>query len=1294
MWGFALAATLAGVPAMAQTIDGVRDASYPAALAVQTVGTGYGDSNSGTQAANGSELDNIHARIVGDDLFIFLGGNLQDNFNKLTLFFDTKTGGQNQLGSNGYFLSTFNGMRFDSGVTPDYVLSLGAGGGPYTAYINFLDIPSAGGGTNGAFNNDYLGSAANGQGNITFPDASVGEIGIDNSNILGVVGGNGAANNADAAAVSTGIEFRIPLSAIGSANNTGDIKIVAMIGNDNWSHISSQTLGGLPSGSNNLGAPSAINFTTRTGNQFVTVANGGLSTPPTIAVSPASLNFFNASATGGLVSRQLTVTNNGTATLNLTNVQSNNSAFAVTPTAATLTNGGSTQVTVTFDPSAGTQQNGILTFTSNDPNTPSKTVNVTGRGIPAGQVVLDGTRDASLYGPAKALQTTGTGFGDNQSELNGAFARVEGSNLFLMVTGNLEAGGNKLILFFDANPASGQTQFSGSNPSVDFGGSNNLAGLKFDRGFRPESFISINHNGSDLYANFAPMNGAGGSGTYLSTGGNGFTQPLDFGGGNTGELGFNNSNAGGISNTQINNPNQVTTGVEFRIPLAALGAGITATTPIHVMALITSGDYTYLSNQTLGGLPNGTGNLGLNGSGGGSLPITVDFLNFAGNQFFTAQRGDLTVPSSQFYDVAGEYNNVTIQNTGVASVFSPLNITGTLTVNGPNGELAFKSQGDAYINGPGDFVLNGNLHLSSPDGIVVSTSLGNVRVSGARTLNTTTSVYSYGNAAGGSLNTGNGLPLTISSIRVAPEVGAPATSVLLSRDLSILNRVDVSAANTTLNLNGNSLRLLSDGTNTASIFNDGGTGGTVIGSGGIQEVSLDAAYSGKGYRHYGSPVIAETIGGLSGLGFTPIINPTYNSTPFAQRSQPGVVVPFPNVFGYSETFVTTDFSEGYRSPSALTQTLTPGTGYSVLVNGLPKLLFNGAFQQTNVVMPLSNTANNSQSGWNLLANPFPWVMAWSGVTIPSGMNSQVSVFRPSASPTSNGGSYVTFVNGVGGTFDGDLPTSQGFFVRRTSAAGPAVNLTLPTSAAAADQTGNTHYRNANPSETRPMITLLLRGTGARSIFADEATVYFEAGATNASDVRYDGLKVGHSTGDVPTIATRLASGEEAQIDGRPVLTGSLAIPLVVEVPTTGSYQFDAARMLNFAPGQTITLEDAATGLSHDLTAAPVYTFQMNAAFRGPRFTLHFGQARVTGLASAAEAAFLSVFPNPSNGNLTIEWAGNQPLTGQVILTDALGRTVRSLTAAARMTLSDLTPGVYTLRANGPAGTLNRRVVVQ
>ncbi len=68
----------------------------------------------------------------------------------------------------------------------------------------------------------------------------------------------------------------------------------------------------------------------------------------------------------------------------------------------------------------------------------------------------------------------------------------------------------------------------------------------------------------------------------------------------------------------------VTTGLELSIDLADIGnpAG-----PIKIMVLQNNDNHDFLSNQTLGGLPVGTGNLG-------SPANTVDFSSIPGDQFF------------------------------------------------------------------------------------------------------------------------------------------------------------------------------------------------------------------------------------------------------------------------------------------------------------------------------------------------------------------------------------------------------------------------------------------------------------------------------------------------------------------------------------------------------------------------------------------------------------------------------------------------------------------------------------
>lgn len=298
--GLSAALCLAGAAAQAQapTIDGTRDASYPSALAVQTVQTGFGDATTGSPtAANGSELDNIHARIVGTNLYLFIGGNLESNYNKLDIFFDSKTGGQNQLVGNTNYLTTMNGIKFDAGFTADYALSLACGTGALKLYADYAPIPTGSTITATGIGSSNTNFSASLNFSTVVAGAGTGSVSIDDSNTAGVTGGTAAANTAAATAVSTGIEYMIPLTALGTTAGGGDIKIMAFINGGGHDYISNQILAGAPAGTATF-AVAVVDFTTVAGNQFVTVANSTTTATRNAQAAAPLAAYPNPSATG------------------------------------------------------------------------------------------------------------------------------------------------------------------------------------------------------------------------------------------------------------------------------------------------------------------------------------------------------------------------------------------------------------------------------------------------------------------------------------------------------------------------------------------------------------------------------------------------------------------------------------------------------------------------------------------------------------------------------------------------------------------------------------------------------------------------------------------------------------------------------------------------------------------------------------------------------------------------------------------------------------------------------------
>ena len=469
------------------------------------------------------------------------------------------------------------------------------------------------------------------------------------------------------------------------------------------------------------------------------------------------------------------------------------------------------------------------------------------------------------------------------------------------------------------------------------------------------------------------------------------------------------------------------------------------------------------------------------------------------------------------------------------------------------------------------------------------------------------------------------------------------------------------------------------------------SGGVVTGTATVQRAIDPSLNPGLGYRHYSAPVSNSTVADLATSSYVPVVNPAYNT------SISLTALPFPTVFGYDDTGVNRNanlpnFDKGFFSPAALTDPLVAGRGYTVNIGASEVVDFQGTLNNGDLTLPLTSTrATNPDGGWQLLGNPYPAPLDYALVdpTDRAGLEGAIYAY---SSTSQYAGRYRSYINGIGNSV---LPVGQGYFAR-VAAGQTSATMTFRNRQRLTVLNGTTFQRTT--AETRPLVQLTLQGAG--SPLADEATVYFEQGATSGFDLNYDAAKLPNPTG--LNLSTSLANSSQLSIDGQPELgTSQRVVPLAVGVPAAGVYTFAASQLLNLS-AVPVYLRDLQTGALINLAQQPSYQFTVAnaAALITTRFELVFSPQQVLATVPAALAQQVAVYPNPAKTQATIELPASlsrQPVAAALL--DALGRVVRQQVLPAGLSthtlpLTNVAPGVYSLRLTTGLGTVVQKLVVE
>ncbi len=235
---------------------------------------------------------------------------------------------------------------------------------------------------------------------------------------------------------------------------------------------------------------------------------------------------------------------------------------------------------------------------------------------------LDGTREPANYPTALAVQTTQTGFGDanngslfaNGGELDAFYATNDATDLIVMLTGNLEANGNGLVIWIDNTAdATGNSTAPNISGGDGYFSSGKLGGTIFPSGFNADYGIVVKcfNNPLEWRYQVADLRGTGSTGSGQGNFNTGATSNPAVNTQSGFTFALNNSNTAGVSagSGAGSGGDLVNTGLEFAIPRSAIGSP-TNGTEIRMIAMYANADFNFWSNQVLPGLATPGGNIG------------------------------------------------------------------------------------------------------------------------------------------------------------------------------------------------------------------------------------------------------------------------------------------------------------------------------------------------------------------------------------------------------------------------------------------------------------------------------------------------------------------------------------------------------------------------------------------------------------------------------------------------------------------------------------------------------------
>lgn len=677
----------------------------------------------------------------------------------------------------------------------------------------------------------------------------------------------------------------------------------------------------------------------------------------------------------------------------------------------------------------------------------------------------------------------------------------------------------------------------------------------------------------------------------------------------------------------------------------------------------------HLIKGTIDALGTGTGTITFNGAGEQTFFRSATAVVEGNISYMVDTNAVVDVGES----IIANTTSGTLQVNGILRAGSSNNIQvmGGVVFN-PGSVMEYNGSAHQYIGNAIAYSAGVTLRISNQSGVALLSdiTIGSLEVNagtfnaGSHTVNVTGNILCAEGAAvisaGEMVMNGTGLQTidapgsTFNNLRIEKNDGA---------DVQLLNEVTISGFVT---FNTPNSDLISNGflTLRSTSRNAEGTGGIGTlddGNSVIGDVTVERHLDniGSRYRYISSPLKTASVASLmDDFSVTGVFNDP--------STGPGMNSKAPSLFYYNET-------SGAWAPYPVTgnardNILIPGRGYSAYVyEGDNVVLWDltGEINQGEMSLPVTytSTGNDEWDGWNLVGNPYPCAIQWTGSA--GGGWSLTNVLESIAVRDNRSPGRFRYTDGqVGELTGGRIAPGQAFWVKTTGA-----NPTLTINEAAKVTTGAEFYRVGRPAD---FIEVTLKGGGAE----DKAYFRLRDGATNGFDwfdipkLQNDKLTLSFSVDDMHLAINAVQS-----------VPCSVELPLHISSATSfREFSFSIATQGLFQ-ASVITVYDKVTRIEYD--AAEPIQISVTGEMEN-RFFVRVRSASVDANARVDLPAFIC-----NSDTVQVNVTGAQH--GVTYFLEEEGILFQSVGSAFSIPASTLREGVNTFTFSGESACTSKRL---